>query len=291
GNITADFRGFGQKSDLWVVGDRAPELIQFGNDGTVKKVHIPNSTDSSYGSVAIDANNNIWISSWARNNLVHFDSKTGKVLKNLSVTVPIGVAMDGRGKVLVTSRLANAASPPSLLLRYNPKTYVLEQKTTVGGGPSRAASSNFQNALVVDPFGDADGDSVANFAEVTNGTSAFDPQSNNGVDLRVEGSNRIGSTVSIEIRGFAGTKAVLGFATKRLTTPLTNPAWKGALRIDPNSLLPVFIFANVPSTFTGLTIPNDPKIVGTILHMQALHETSPTAAVEWSNDSCVKVFQ
>ncbi len=289
GNITADFRGLGQKSDLWVTGDSAPELIQFGNDGSVKKVHVLSSSDTAYGSLAVDANNNLWVTAYSNNKVIHFDTKNATVLKTLPVTGAIGVAMDGRGKVLVTSRLANAATPPSELLRFNPKSYVLEQKTKIGGGPSRPASSNFQNSLVVDPFGDADKDSSINFAEVTSGTSAFDPQSYPAVDLRVEGSNQIGNALAVEIRGSANSKAVLGFAAKRLATPLGSPAWKGSLRLDPNTLLPIFVFVTVPSTLNA-TIPNDANLVGTVLHMQALYEHSPSAPVEWSNDTCVKVF-
>ena len=103
-------------------------------------MHVPNTSARTYGALAVDAKSNLWLADWSSRRVVHFDTKTGKALRTLtygSIGQPLGIMMDGRGKVLVTVRFTTGTAP-SQVYRYHPTTYVLEQVTGTGNSPGRA---------------------------------------------------------------------------------------------------------------------------------------------------------
>jgi streptogramin lyase len=289
GQVVAGYNGLLQKSDIFVIGDRSSELVHFDNAGKVQGTFTIDPSSTTISAMTIDANNNVWIGSFrSPGNIYKFDTKQKKVVRTIANSPNVlGLAIDSNGRLLATTRVSFAGPQPSEVRRYNVTTNILEQVSVVGLGAGSAASSGFHRALVLDPFGDADGDKDPNFSEVTKFTAPFDSQSNNKIDLKIIGSNKAGSTVELRASGQVGSKVVIGFSQKRLTVPLTNPAWVGALRIGP--LAPLFYFGTAPFAVKGITIPSTIPL-GTTVHLQALYEFNPTLPVAWSNDTAVIVF-
>ncbi len=289
GQVVAGYNGLLKKSDIFAIGDRSSELIHLDNTGKVLGTFTIDPNSTTISAMTIDANNNVWIGSFrSPGNIYKFDTTQKKVVTTIANSPNVlGLVIDSHGRLLATTRVSFSGPQPSEVRRYNVNTNILEQVTVVGLGAGAAASSGFHRALVLDPFGDADGDGNANFTEVTKFTAPFDSQSHSRTDLRIVGSNKAGSTVEIHVHGQTGSSVVVGFSAKRLTVPLTNPAWVGALRI--NTLLPVFLFGKAPLVVKGIKIPTK-AAKGTTVHLQALYQHSPSQAVEWSNDTCVIVF-
>ena len=292
GFIVAGYNGLAQKSDIFVCGDSTSELLHFDNAGKHLSTVTLDATSTQVMPITIDVNNNVWVGNWGNGKIYKYDPSLKKVVATLSNRPNVvGLAIDSHGHLLATTRVSVLGPQKSEVRRYNINTNILEQVTVVGLGAGSAASSGFHRALVLDPFGDADGDKAVNFAELTKGTAPFDSQSNSRADLKIVGSNKAGSTVEIHVGGQSGSRVVVGLSLKLLTVPLPNPAWMGALRIDagPTALIPLFLFGNAPFTVKGLTIPSS-QAKGTKVYLQALYQHSPTGPTEWSNDTCVIVF-
>lgn len=288
GFIVAGYNGLVQKSDIFVIGDRSSELVHFDNAGKVLGTYTLDSNSTQVTPITIDHLNNVWVGNWGNGTIYKFDPSQKKVVATLSNSPNVlGLAIDSHGRLLATTRVSFSGPQPSEVRRYNVTTNVLEQVTVVGVGAGSSASSGFHRALVLDPFGDADGDASANFSEVTKLTAPFDSQSNGRVDLKIVGSNKAGSTVEIHVGGLTNSKAVVGLALQRLTVPLTSPGWVGGLRIGP--LLPLYLPGTAPFQIKNLTIPAA-TAKGTKVYLQALYEHSPSQPVEWSNETCVIVF-
>ncbi len=292
GFIVAGYNGLAQKSDIFVCGDRTSELLHFDNAGKLLSTITLDATSTQVMPITIDVNNNVWVGNWGNGKIYKYDPSQKKVVATLSNRPNVlGLAIDSHGRLLATTRVSFAGPTKSEVRRYNINTNILEQVTVVGIHAGSPASSGFHRALVLDPFGDADGDKAVNFAELTKGTAPFDSQSNSRADLKIVGSNKAGSTVEIHVGGLTGSQAVVGLSTKRLTMPLVNPAWVGALRIDAGvgALIPLFLFGKAPFTVKGIPIPSS-QAKGTKVYLQALYQHSATGPTEWSNDTCVIVF-
>jgi streptogramin lyase len=285
GNVALNWPGIGKTGTVWTVGDRSNELLELDPSTTPPtwKTHFPDGSATTFGSIAADFNNTLWLSDWSSRKLVHFDIATAANLKTIPfVDQPAGIALDGRGKVLMSVKAATTSE----LWRIHPTTYVVEQVTATGNNPGQGPTSGYATALVRNLFGDADGDKSADFSEMSSGTSLFDPQSNALTDLRVKGSNKLGSTVDIQVSG--GGNFVLGFALKRLPTALPIPGWVGNLRVDPSTLI-VLLAGTAPHTFANINLPNTPAAVGFIMHLQSAHDLSGTTHL--ANDDGIKLFQ
>jgi len=128
--------------------------------------------------------------------------------------------------------------------------------------------ARWYHALVVDRNGDADGDGIDNGTEVTFGLSPFDRQSNLGLDLAIQGQQRIGSMLNVVL---SVGPAVIAVATGLLPAPIPVPG-VGELRIDPAGIVSTTF---VPSNYLPLVVPNNAALAGLDLVFQALRLPSP----------------
>src|SRR5262252_4364177 len=111
--------------------------------------------------------------------------------------------------------------------------------------------------MVVDPFGDLDGDGVANIAEILAGDNPFETCSQNGLSATIRGSSRIGTSASLDFIGATGFFYAFG----------------NGFLVGP---------ASVP-----LAIPNNAIFQGTVIFMQALGLGSPSS---FTNTSALKIW-
>jgi len=289
GQVRADFQGLFKKSHIYCLGDRSSDLIHFDSDGNHLGTYVIDPNSTTISAMAIDKDNNIWIGNYRNPSIFKFDTVQKKVTNTIfSPPNTLGLRMDSKGRLLATARVSFSGPEASEVRRFNTDTYDLEQVAMVGMGAGSAASSNFHNALVVDPIGDVDGDGVANYQEIQIlQSSAFDAQSNDNTNLRVDGPNARGGKVKVRVEGKAGAQAFVGIAAGT-TAPVCVGAWTGCLKLDLNLLVVALPFT-VPATLP-ITIPNDPNLIGLGVHFQGLYDVgAPKAA--WSNVECIYIYQ
>ena len=272
--LIADFRGIGQPSHVWVVGDGTPQLVELDAQGTLLNVYpLPTS---NVGSVVFDKNGDIWVGSFGNGTLLRLAAGNGLILA--SYTIPpniLGLAVDSLGRILATARITfSGVGPPTEVRRIDPATGIVEVPTVlqfgsaVAVGTQSAVSTPFHYSLVVAPLGDLDGDGEVNFVEVQNGTSPIDAAAAGNFRVESTGRTGIGDTATFDVQVPAGAVWGLGFATALLQAPVTVPGIAGSLRIDPATLLLVasgFGPASLP-----IAIPNVPTLRGFELAVQGL---------------------
>lgn len=287
GQIVAGYNGLLKKSDIFVCGDRSSELVHLNTAGTVVNVATLDPSSTTVGSLTIDANNNVWAGNYRNGSIYKYDPVAKTAITALT-TAPncLGLAIDSRGRLLATVRVDFTGPPPSEVRRININTNTVEQISVVGNGAGSAASSGFHRALVLDPFGDADGDGNANFSEVTGYTAPFDSQSNGANNLVAVGSHALGSMLDIEVRGTAGSKAVLAIALQKASPRLCVPGWKGCIDLDLTTLVPALFSYTVPGKLS-VTIPNNAVLKGTPVYLQAGYDHGAGSPLTISNLECI----
>lgn len=279
----ADYRGILAPSHIWVIGDNAPQLAEFDDSGTFLNLY---TYSGSIGSIAQDASGDLWLGDFgATANLFRIDPATGAVRSNFnSPPSVLGVAVDGFNRIWTTARIS---APPCEVRRIDETSGTMEVAAPVGTGTQSALSTRMQYAMVVDPFGDLDGDGVANLFEATGGSSPFDGCSTNITSLRTTGVTHISNTATIELTAVAGSASVLEFGTRALPTGagIRIPGIGCALQLDPawmGGLLAVVGSGSIP-----VAIPNNPVLVGLDVYAQAL---TFGATMQFSNLTALRIW-
>jgi streptogramin lyase len=284
-DLIADFRGILVPSHIWVIGDNAAgDVYQFDENGNFVNLV---TTGSQLGAIAQDANGKIWVGSFSNGNLFEIDPVSATIVNtfNISPGGVFGLAVDGFGNLWETSRL-NLGPPPSEVRRVDKSTGAIQVPAIVGTGTGSALSTLFQYAMVVDPFGDLDGDGIANVAEILAGDNPFETCSLNGMSATIRGSSRIGTSASLDFIGATG--FFYGFANG-IVPPGSGVPLPGigcAVQLDLTMLLPGTGFLLGPSS-VPLAIPNNAIFQGTVVFMQALALGSPSS---FTNTSALKIW-
>lgn len=272
--LIADFRGLGQPSHVWVVGDGAAQLVELDTQGTL--LHVYPLPASSVGSVVFDKTGDIWVGSFGNGTLLRIAADTGAVLATYTIPPNIlGLAVDSLGRILATARITfSGVGPPTEVRRIDPATGVIEVPTVLqfgafsAIGTQSAVSTPFQYSLVVAPFGDLDGDGEVNFAEVQNGTSPIDAAAGSLFRVATLGRTAIGSTPAFDVLAPAGAFWGLGFATALLPVPASVPGLAGSLVLDVTTLLS--LGSGIGPTSLPIAIPNALALQGYQLVAQGL---------------------
>ncbi|HZN39025.1 MAG TPA: hypothetical protein VFD82_09485 [Planctomycetota bacterium] len=263
--IVADFRGLLTPSHLWVTGDSAASLAELdAATGATLNVYPVPPTSTAYPPT-FDINGRIWVSSFGNGTVVQIDQTTGLVLQTLSFAPNnIGVTTDNLGRIRLSSRVTfSGVGPPCEVRRVNPTTGVLEIPTKLQLGAFSAAgtqaqlSTQFQYCLVVNPFGDLDGDGDANFTEIMAGTSPIDARANAFFSVESYGVTQNGNTPTFEVKSTA--LWIVGFALSTIP-PTPVPGFGGVLQINPGTL--VTTSAGVGNASLPIAIPADPSLAG-----------------------------
>lgn len=267
--IMADYRGLFTSSRIWVVGDSSSDLAELDVNGTTIGVYPQPAT--SIGSLAFDANGDIWVGSYGSGALLQVDAATGNNLNTYSIPPSInGMTVDHYGRLLVTARLA---TPPCELRRIDPATGTVEipAKLTFGGFNASltqsAASTAWQYSWVVDPFGDLDGDGEVNWSEVTAGTSPVDAASTSSFRVESFGVTMNGSTPTFEVASPAAQLWLVAYSVA-LITPSPIPGFGGLLGIDPAGV--VLTAAGLGSASLPFAIPTNPAFAGVEFYSQGV---------------------
>lgn len=278
----ADFRGLLQPSHIWVIGDGAPQLAEFDANGTFLNLY---TYTGSIGSITQDISGNLWLGDFSgAANLFRIDPATGVALNTYnSLPSVLGVAVDSFNRVWATIR----QSTPCEVRRIDPATGAMEIAAVVGLGTQSALSTRLQYAMVVDPFGDTDGDGAANIVEITGGSSPFDGCSTGISSLAAEGITQIGNTATFRLTAATNSFSVVGFSFRALSAANGIPfgGFSCSLRLDP-TLMGGFT-GLVGSGAIRLSIPNNPAIIGFELYAQAGTFSTPN---QFSNLAMVKVW-
>lgn len=273
--VIADYRGIAQPSHIWVTGDSASQIAEIdGATGATLNVYTVPFASVAYPPT-FDLAGRIWVSSFGNGNVVQLDQTNGTVLQTLTLLPSNGgIATDNFGRIRLSSRITfSGVGPPCEVRRIDPVTGTLEIPTllTLGGfsatGTQVALSTAFQYALVVDQFGDLDGDGEANVIEVLGGTSPTDATSNGNFRIESFGATVNGGTPTFEVQASATTLWVTAFAGA-LTAPITVPGFGGTLLLDPAQVL--LTTAGVGSASLAIAIPANPALAGIEFFAQGL---------------------
>ena len=292
GTVLADSPGLLGTSQIWVCGDGANELHVFDNAGTFKTTYtVGTSLTAGVNSLTLDGKGDIWCvhfrSRSGGGDVYHLDRNTGAVLQVIpDAPEPIAVMTDSFGRVWYHNRITFSGPTPSEARRADttPSGQFEVSAPTGNGAYSVTDPNGFHRAYVIDPFGDADGDTALNVAEALAGTSPYDAQSNPGCHMLMRGRSTLNSTMTLEFKGNGPRGVVIAFATGAgASLPL--PPFSGRFRLDPTKMLPVTVTATMPSN-VSLTIPNDPALIGFVLHMQGATTSPP---LELTNDTAIVV--
>lgn len=293
--ILADNPGITQPSRIWVIGDTGNTVAQI-DAATVSVVmnHPVGPTSGFYGGITLAGDGMLWISrlrivgGTAPGEIYKVDPSNGNVLLTVPLgPEPIGMATDSFGRPWVVNRITFSGPTPSEAQRLNQQTGAVEVRTPVGIGAYNVLDPNgFLHAFVVDELGDADADGVPNFVECTSRSSPYDPQSTQNLSLVTLGTTSIGSTPQLAGTGAAANTLTLAFATKR-HAGFSIPGLTGQIRLDPSQVLPIAVTVPALPFTSSLAIPNDPTLVGFVLHIQGV--ATGTLGVRLSNDTCLKV--
>jgi DNA-binding beta-propeller fold protein YncE len=284
--VYADFRGIGQSSHIWVIGDNrgAGELVEFDAAGNELNRYVVDGAGNFGGLVAdVDPGSTtaryVYISDFRNGNIWQVDAATGAAIAYPGPVDSLGIAIDGFRNLWATKRTG------AEVWRHDAGTGNFEVAAPVGAGVQSSLSTGWHYATTVDPLGDLDGDGTPNFAEALRLSSPFDPCSTPNVSLSVEGPTGIGTATAIRAEG-TGVTAV-AFGTARAASPLRVPGIGCTFQIELTTLLPVAV--TIPAgTSLPLNIPADPGLVGLVLFAQGLNLTGGTAA--FSNATCLKFY-
>jgi streptogramin lyase len=284
--VIADLPSPSQPSSLWAIGDRSNQLVKFDINGNFVAAYPVGSAGSGLGWLAVDPDNNLWVTNLTSGDLHKVRGTDGVVLLTIANSpVPYAVTIDTTGNPWTVHTVS--ATQPAELRKFDRATGALLVRVPLATGALHLTdAAGFQFARLTDRFGDADGDGDPNFAEALNGTSPYDRQSNRNTRLEVAGASRIGGNVQIQVGGAAGGAMVIFFGRGR-STARTFPGVGGELRLDPTQLFGFVLPAAVPSSLP-LTIPNDPALNGVALHLQGIHLAS---SVAFSNETCIMAWR
>ena len=156
------------------------------------------------------------------------------------VFVSVGPAAEAIPRVVGRISFFLNVGSPCEVRRLDPTTGALELPAVLelGGfgayATQSALSTPHQYSMVVDPLGDLDGDSEANFAEILSGTSPIDAFSNSIISINSTGATNLGATPSLDVQVAAGElwAMAFGFAAVPAGSGLTFPSIGGELRLD-----------------------------------------------------------
>lgn len=295
--VIADFRGVGTSSHIWVVGDSSSDLAELDVLGNWLNTYPLGVASIGYLTFTVDftalTTNSIWVGSFGSGTLLQVDPASGLILNTYVFSPSInGLTTDHYGRLLATARITfSGVGPPCELRRIDSATGTLEipAKLAFGGfsaaGTQAAASTQWQYGLVVDPFGDLDGDSESNLGELLNQTSPIDATSNSQFRVESFGVTVNGGTPTFEVRAGA-ILWVVGFAGALLPAPAPIPGFGGLLAIDPGTLGNTA--AGVGSASLPIAIPANPALIDFEFFAQGV--TFNGAGFDFQNVSGLKVW-
>ncbi|HEX5052510.1 MAG TPA: hypothetical protein VFZ65_12105 [Planctomycetota bacterium] len=285
----ADFRGLLTSSHIWVIGDSSGDLVEL--DAAGNTLHIYPSGVTSLSGLTFDLGGNIWVCSSA-GALIHIDASTGNVINNFSLPLgALALATDSEGRVLATTRVTfSGVGPPCEVRRIDPATGAIEVPGYLqysgfnGSGTQSAISTPFQYSLVVNPFGDLDGDGEVNYVEITGGTSPIDAVSTSTFRVETFGNTGIGNAATVAVQASPVTLWVLGYSLG-LIPPTPVPGFNGNLVIDPTQLVTTTF--GVGNGSASIAIANDPMLVGFEFFVQGV---TVAATLDFKNVSGVTIW-
>lgn len=284
--ILADHRGILVPSHIWVIGDGPAQLFEFDDNGVFLNMY---TYSGQLGSIAQDATGDLWLGDFSgAANLFRVDPATGTALNTYnSLPTVNGVAVDGFNHIWASVRVSFSGPVPSEVRRIDANTGAMEIAAVVGLGTQSSMSTGMQYAMVVDAFGDLDGDGVANLIETQNGSSPFDGCSNGNTSISASGVTQIGNGVTFDVTAPTGSFSVVGFSFLSLSAAngIQVPGFGCTLRLDP-TLMGGFT-GLVGSGAINLNLPNNPAIVGFELYAQAATFASVN---QLSNLTMIKVW-
>lgn len=272
---TADFRGFGNSSHIWLTGDPPAggvgELVELDDQGTVLNVYpMPNSSLGGIGPV-FDRNGDIWVGSFGNGSLFQVDETNGTVLNTYLLPPSVnGLTVDHHGRLWCSARITfSGAGLPCEARRVDPATGNLEVPAVLSVGGSGATGTQspiatmWQYSLVVAPFGDMDGDGVQNAIEILAGTSPTDRCSANIVGVNTSGVTLNGSTASIDVIANPTTFWLLAFADGRVAagSGITIPGFGCELLLNPATSLGATA-SGLGTSSLPLVLPTLPIFIG-----------------------------
>ncbi|HLQ36396.1 MAG TPA: hypothetical protein VK348_01245 [Planctomycetota bacterium] len=283
--IVAAWRGLLQPNHIWVIGDgAASQFFEFDENGVFLNMYV--APAGQYGSIDCDETGDIWLGSFSNGNVVQVDPLTGLARNTFNVAPnAIGLAFTNFGQLLITTRTATA---PCFVYRLGRGTGLIETQAPVGSGTQSSVSTLHHWALVVNPLADSDNDGLANFAELTGGSSPFDAYSTAVSSLRTSGNTQIGSTASIDIDAGAATLNIVAFAfgTVPVGSGVTFPGFGGEVLLDLATVAPATL-SRVGGGSLPLPIPNNTALQGLDVKLQAATIGSPN---QFSNLSGVRIW-
>ncbi|MCB9891579.1 MAG: hypothetical protein H6833_08020 [Planctomycetes bacterium] len=283
--VTADHRGVLMPSHIWVVGDNrgAAELIELDAAGNVVNTHFVGPAGGALGSLATDVNGHVWTGDFRNGALYEFDPVSMTAINTYFIISTVnGLAFGPYGRLWVTAR-----NTPAELQRVDASNGNVEVIQRIGDGTQSSMSALHHYALVVDPMGDLDGDSVPNVAEITQGSSYLDPSSNAFTSLGSTGITATGQGGTIAIQAAAGTSSVVIFSSALSSPGLTIPPIVGTLDLDLLGVVPASLnFSGSGSV--NYPIPASVTLVGATVWTQGL--TGGGATLQFTNVACSHIW-
>lgn len=283
--VLAAYRGLLQPNHIWVVGDgTANQFFEFDENGVFLNMYV--APPGQYSTLDCDENGDIWLGSFSNGAIAQIDPTNGTVRNTWTVPPSVlGLSFDNFGHLLVVARTTAA---PCFVRRIGRSTGLIEMQANVGAGTQSAVSTLHQWALVVNPFGDADGDGLANFSELTAGSSPFDPYSTSVVSLRTSGSMQIGTVGAIDLNTPATSFNIVAFGigTVPLGSGLVLPGIQGEVLLSLATIAPTTL-SLLGGGSLPVTIPNSALLQGVEFKLQALALGTPS---QFSNLSGLRLW-
>ena len=297
-SIMADFRGLFQSSHIWVLGDSSSDVEEYDSTGAfVRSFTMPSSAVSSITMTADSAfstTESIWIAGFRSGDLHQIDVATGNVTTTVNLGPSVnGLTTDHFGRLWATARITfSGVGPPCEVRRVDPANPgVIEHPgpleivqggvTISAAGTQSDLSTLYRHSLVVDPFGDADGDGAPNYAELQSGSSPSDPVSGAQPTLVARGVTQVGGSAAFEVV-VSQNDVWFAAVSQGLVAPgagITFPGWIGEALLDPILAEPGVFASGVGPQVLPLMIPNQVALRGLVFFAQgfaAIPGGSPT---------------
>lgn len=304
--VLSDFRGLFQSSHIWVLGDSSSDVEEYDAAGVFQRSFTMTSTAISAMTMTADSGLNttdaIWVGDFRTGDLHRIDVAAGTVSSTILGPSINGLATDSFGRLWASARISfSPGGPPCEVRRVDPANpAVIEHPGTleiVQGGVTLAAAGTqsglatlYHHALVVDPFGDADGDGLPNYPELQGGSSPSEAVSGARPTLVARGVTQLSGSAALDV--VVGQGAVWFAAlSEGLVAPgsgITFPGWIGEALLDP-TLADPGVFSGVGPQVVPLTIPNQTALQGLVFFAQGF-AAAPMGSPAFTSISCFSIW-